>query len=59
MHVKNLSVVFQDFKLFGYTIDDNIAFGNMDKKLDDNVYMVSGMQQVIRLVGLPIARSKD
>ena len=44
-YVKILAVVFQDFKLFGYTIDENIEIGNQDKKRSDleHIYQISGI----------------
>lgn len=53
-YVKILAVVFQDFKLFGYTIDENIGIGSIDAGIgEDNgagrelqkVYETSGIRE--------------
>ena len=44
--VKNFSVVFQDFKLFGFSIDQNISFGDVEKEVDEkNIYKLSGIEE--------------
>lgn len=44
-YIKLLAVVFQDFKLFSYTIDENISFGDIDKSLDSAyLYDISGIK---------------
>lgn len=49
-YVRILSVVFQDFKLFGYTIDENIRMGDIYKESDklDNMYELSGIYSWIK-----------
>ena len=44
-YIKILSVVFQDFKLFGYSLDENIKIGGGEYKDDslDNIYKLSGI----------------
>ena len=44
-YIKELSVVFQDFKLFGYTLNENIKLGNTEKDDDpETVYELSGIK---------------
>ncbi len=49
-YVKLLSVVFQDFKLFGYSIEENVRMGGIQgeeaRKLED-VYELSGVSEWI------------
>ncbi|MBD5526022.1 MAG: ABC transporter ATP-binding protein [Lachnospiraceae bacterium] len=44
-YIKALSVVFQDFKLFGYSLDENIRLGKSDSKGEslDTIYEISGI----------------
>ena len=43
-YVRELSVVFQDFKLFAYSLDENIRLGNTEKNEDVKaVYELSGI----------------
>lgn len=44
-YVKLLAVVFQDFRLFGYTIDENIEMGNREEKRGslEHLYQISGI----------------
>lgn len=43
-YIKLLAVVFQDFKLFGYTINQNILLGDVDKTLDgEKLYEMCGI----------------
>ena len=43
-YIKLLSVVFQDFKLFGYSLDENIRLGNTEKEEDtEEAYALSGI----------------
>lgn len=45
-YLEKLSVVFQDFKLFGYSLEDNISFGNNEKELKKpNIYQMSGIEE--------------
>ncbi len=46
-YVQILAVVFQDFKLFGYTLDENIQIGKEEKADSslDGVYEVSGISE--------------
>ena len=48
-YIKLLSVVFQDFKLFGYSLDENIRLGSRDSKLEslDAVYEISGIGDLV------------
>ena len=48
-YIKQLSVVFQDFKLFGYSIDENIRMGDPDSGSKDieNVIDISGLRECI------------
>ena len=43
-YIRLLSVVFQDFKLFGYSLDENIKLGNINREdKPDTVYGLSGI----------------
>jgi len=45
---KFYSIVFQDFKLFSYSIEDNITIGNkIDEEKLENVYKLSGIKNRI------------
>ena len=51
-YVRLLSVVFQDFKLFGYTLDENICIGKSDagvmdinEKEKQKIYEISGIRE--------------
>lgn len=48
-YIKILSVVFQDFKLFGYSLDENIRLGDSDSKIEslDTVYKLSGIVNLV------------
>ncbi len=47
-YLKHLSVVFQDFKLLGYSIDENIQMGDKDKLLKRiDIYNRSGLDSWI------------
>jgi len=46
-YIKILAVVFQDFKLFGYSLDENIRMGaeEKDKKNLEHIYKLSGIAE--------------
>ena len=51
-YVKLLAVVFQDFKLFGYTIEENVSFGSKDPgkraaAVPEDIYEMSGTAEWI------------
>lgn len=49
-YIKLLAVVFQDFKLFGYTIDENISLGDISKIMDSSkIYEMSGIENWVKL----------
>lgn len=50
-YLEKLSVVFQDFKLFGYSLDKNISFGNPEKELEKPfIYQMSGIEEWVEAI---------
>lgn len=52
-YIRILAVVFQDFKLFGYTLDENIRMGKNDtiKESLEDVYKISGISDWVDKIG--------
>lgn len=51
-YMRILAVVFQDFKLFGYTIDENIRMGDLESENDDitDICDLSGISDWINII---------
>lgn len=51
-YMRILAVVFQDFKLFGYTIDENIRMGDLESENDDitDICDLSGISDWINIL---------
>ncbi|MBO5486825.1 MAG: ABC transporter ATP-binding protein [Eubacterium sp.] len=49
-YIKMLSVVFQDFKLFGYTLDENICMGATDRNPAD--YSAADREKIYEISGI-------
>lgn len=49
-YIKMLSVVFQDFKLFGYTLDENICMGVTDRNPAD--YSAADREKIYEISGI-------
>lgn len=47
-YIKILSVVFQDFKLFGYTLNENIQIGNREEMKMQQIYETSGIAEWVK-----------